>query len=215
MTPTIKVLSRPTPNDERFLERWKEVGTLGDDATILVVDQHTRVDDSLLDRYPKVTHVVSPTTGHTHLAFTPGRAKIVSLKGENDFLTQIRSVSEFTIGLILRLARPLDRHGIRLCGSTLGIVGLGRIGKHVSILATTFGMKVLHVDKDSPKWAWDTLFKTSDFISIHLPEESGEVVTAYLISLMKPSAYLVNTSRPGVVAEASSHRSRGSVAAHG
>ena len=108
------------------------------------------------------------------------------------------------MGLILELARPHDGSiGTLLSNKVLGIVGLGRIGRQLSIIASGFGMRVTHVDKDSPEWAWTALFQRSDFVSIHVPEcpETEGKIGRRLLEQMKPSAFLLNTSRPSVLDE--------------
>ncbi|MEM2876088.1 MAG: 2-hydroxyacid dehydrogenase [Candidatus Bathyarchaeia archaeon] len=101
--------------------------------------------------------------------------------------------------------------GFELRGRVLGIVGLGRIGVKVAERARAFGMKVIAYDPYvNPKDAEEanvklvplrTLLKTSDIISLHcrLTEETRGLIGAEAISLMKPTAILINTSRGGVV----------------
>lgn len=200
---------KPTPGDPRFFERWTEVSPFTDkldQATILLTDHHHPITEELLGKAHRVKYVVSPNTGHTHLRFDPEAhgIQIISLRGETLFLSEVRSVAEFTISLMLRLCRPLDGEiGSILCNKRLGIVGFGRIGKQLSIMASGFGMQISHVDKDSPEWSWNLLFQRSDFISIHLPEcsETRGKIGKKLLSLMKPSSYLINTARPSVLDE--------------
>jgi D-3-phosphoglycerate dehydrogenase len=207
--PKLLILMNPTPGDLRFYERWSEVAeivTETRDAEALLTDHNHPVTIDLLEKMPKLKFVISPNTAHTHLRFDPDARgiKIISLKGEQTFLSEVRSVAEFTMGLILMLARPVHGGvGTLLNNKRLGIVGLGRIGKQLSIIASGFGMRVCHVDKDSPEWAWHFLFKESDFVSLHIPEcqETYGLIGRRWLSLMKPSAFLVNTSRPSVLDE--------------
>ena len=99
-----------------------------------------------------------------------------------------------------------------LRGKTMGIVGFGRIGRRTGELAAAFGMKVIAFSmhqKNPPSYdfEWvkiDEVFKHSDVVSIHCPqtEDNAEMVNRELLSLMKPSAYFINTSRGGLVHEA-------------
>ena len=91
---------------------------------------------------------------------------------------------------------------------TLGIVGYGSIGKCVAQLGLTLGMNVLlysRTKKDAPegcRWVdLETLFAESDVVSLHCPlnEQTQGLVNEHLLSLMKPTAFLINTSRGGVV----------------
>jgi D-3-phosphoglycerate dehydrogenase len=104
----------------------------------------------------------------------------------------------------------------RLDGKTLGIVGVGRIGSRVYRKLRTFGFKILGNDpylseerkaelSDMQFVDKETLFRTSDFITVHTPlmDETRHLVNAKTLSWMKPTAYLINTSRgPMVDAEA-------------
>jgi len=130
------------------------------------------------------------------------------------------ATAELTWGLILALARriPVEDAAIRegnwqhtmgfgLHGRTLGVVGLGRIGTHVAAVGLAFGMEVLawsqHLTAATAASAGatavgkDELFASCDVVTIHykLSERSLGLVGAREIGLMKPTAYLVNTSR--------------------
>jgi phosphoglycerate dehydrogenase-like enzyme len=102
-------------------------------------------------------------------------------------------------------------HGVELYGKTLGLVGFGRIGKWVARLAKAYGMTVLAADpyvKDAEGLAemvpLEELLRRSDFVSLHpvLTPETHHMIGAEQLALMKNTAYLVNTSRGGVVDEA-------------
>lgn len=205
----IELRLRRTPGDPRFHERWREIGPLLElpvyaaKATILVVDQFIEVTDSFLEPFSNLKFVVSPTTGHTHLKadFSSRGIELITLRGETEFLSRIKSVSEFVFRQILTFCRHDDGIGRTLNGAILGIVGLGRIGKQVAFLGSSFGMKVISVDKPSHAWEWRRLFSQSDFISLHLDENESTkgIVTANLLSMMKPTAFLINTARASVL----------------
>jgi len=99
-----------------------------------------------------------------------------------------------------------------LSGNTLGIVGLGQIGQAVARIALAFGMKVIanhkHPDRDGMPGVTfvdlATCFKQADIISLHCPLNPGnkEFVNAALLSTMKKTAFLVNTSRGPLIREA-------------
>ena len=142
------------------------------------------------------------------------------------------SVAEHTIGLVLALSRniPLaDRQlrenkwkktelsGTELYQKTIGIVGLGKIGRQVAIRAQAFGMRVLanvanytqercdDVAKNGiTLTGFDTLLEQSDYISLHCPlvEETRNLFAMDQFRQMRDSAYLINMSRGGVVNEA-------------
>ena len=136
------------------------------------------------------------------------------------------AVAELTIGLMLSLLRhvgPADRGlhqghwvrhtGTRLVGSTIGVVGVGRIGRRVirHLLGGFPGVRILAVDPrpdptlDAVAWVdHDTIWREADVITLHVPltVDTRNLVTARELALMKPSAVLVNTARGGIVNEA-------------
>jgi len=100
---------------------------------------------------------------------------------------------------------------IELVGLTIGIVGYGRIGRAVAQLGSAFGMHVLVNDITTPSDLGgnvksvdlDTLFGQSDFVSLHCPltPQTEKLVSREQLKLMKPSAFLINTSRGPLVDE--------------
>jgi phosphoglycerate dehydrogenase-like enzyme len=138
------------------------------------------------------------------------------------------AVAEHTMGLLLSLARRLSaatmsmkagkwekNHltGTGVAGKTLGIVGFGRIGRQVAIRAQAFGMKILvnqqpltpELKMASDVTAVDLtdLLQQSDFVTLHVPlkPETEKMIGADQLALMKPTAYLINTARGGVIDE--------------
>ncbi len=134
------------------------------------------------------------------------------------------TVAESTLLLMLGLAKQMpiwvaaaragkeptsQMRGMELRGKTLGIVGLGRIGKITSGLASAFGMRVLAYDpyvstSDVAELvSLETVLTQSDFVSLHpvLTPETFHLINAERLKLMKPTAFLVNTSRGGVIDE--------------
>ena len=137
------------------------------------------------------------------------------------------SVAEHTFALILGLAKSIiSQHlGVKaggwprganlpLRGRTLGIAGLGRIGKAVAVRGTAFGMRLLAYDP-IPDTAFaarhhitlvpfERLLAEADFLTLHLPvsEESRYLINRKTLALMKPTAFLINTARGAVVNEA-------------
>jgi phosphoglycerate dehydrogenase-like enzyme len=135
------------------------------------------------------------------------------------------SVSEHTIGVLLTLSRRIhlsrDRvlgrvptatsvRGFELVGKTIGIIGLGRIGRRVARLAEGLGMSVLAAD---PRLSGDGRFRTctlhevltaSDIVSLHVSRRyaEGPLLGARELGFMKPGALLVNVSRAALVDEA-------------
>ena len=104
-----------------------------------------------------------------------------------------------------------DTPQMELGGKTLGIIGFGRIGQAVAKLAQAFGMKVLAYSRReteegraiAPYVTLEELLKQSDFISLHCPlfPETAQMVNEAFLNAMKDGAYLINTSRGGLLDE--------------
>ena len=101
---------------------------------------------------------------------------------------------------------------IEIAGLTLGVVGFGRIGRAVAEVALAFGMKVLAYNTTAPAGMapgvtmvdLDTLFRNSDVVSLHCPltADNKGLMNALRLNQMKPTAFLINTSRGQLVDEA-------------
>ncbi len=138
------------------------------------------------------------------------------------------SVAELVFGHMLSLARHLsyaDRSlregrwekkkllGIELQGKTLGVIGFGRIGQEVWKLAQAFGMSCIAFDPYMPADAiekqgarpgsLEDVLRESDFITIHalLTDETRHMISGEQFEMMKPTAYLINCARGGIVDE--------------
>lgn len=137
-----------------------------------------------------------------------------------------RSVAELTIGQIITLSRFINIAnvtmrdgqwnkkqyvGTEIFGKTLGIIGLGRIGKTVANMAYNLGMNVIYYDilgkidgyENYKFCTFEEVLKNADFISIHIPLERGQ---GYLIgtkefNMMKDRVYFINHARGGLVCE--------------
>lgn len=100
---------------------------------------------------------------------------------------------------------------LELEGKNLGILGYGRIGRALARIGKAFGMRILtddrNLEKDSnddiTRLPVDTLFAQSDILSLHCPltRDTHHVIDAHHLGLMKPTAFLINTSRGGLVCE--------------
>ncbi len=108
----------------------------------------------------------------------------------------------------------MENLGTAISGKTLGIIGMGRIGQSVARKAAAFGMRVIYynrhrlpAEKESELHAeympLDGLLQTSDIVTLHTPytPESHHIIDSHALSLMKPTAILVNTARGACVDE--------------
>ncbi len=140
--------------------------------------------------------------------------------------TNKRSVSELVISFAVQLLRHTPRAGReviegtwrqhvgrQLSQCTVGIIGLGYVGKDLAVLLRAFGCRVLahdildfadfHAQHDVEPMALDGLLKNSDVVTLHLPVDEGtrNILSAERLALMKPDAILINTARGGLIDE--------------
>lgn len=136
------------------------------------------------------------------------------------------AVAELALAHMFTLARHLHKSnvtmrngewnkkaykGIELNGKTLGLIGFGRIAQSLARKAMALGMHIVYNDLAGPNDAIkdcrfvskEVLLQESDFVSLHIPfvKELGAVINKDAFDLMKPSAYLINAARGGVVNE--------------
>lgn len=135
-------------------------------------------------------------------------------------------VADHAIGLMIDLAHGISRHdramrrgewrpqrGVDMWGATLGIVGLGRIGRAVARRAQGFDMRVI-AHEPYPVMEFvtehrielldlDEVLASSDFVTLHLPSmpETERIIDAAKLAVMKPTAFLINTGRGNLVDE--------------
>ena len=148
------------------------------------------------------------------------------IKVMNTPCASTRSVAELTIGQIITIARFVNIAnvtmrdgewnkkkyiGTEIFGKTLGIIGLGRIGKEVAKMATALGMKVIYYDilgkmEGYTRYkfcSFKEVLKNADFLTIHIPydKEKGYLITKKEFDLMKQGVYFVNNARGALVCE--------------
>ena len=139
------------------------------------------------------------------------------------------AAAEMTLALIFAVARQLASanqsvkaghwepgafNGVGMAGRTLGIVGLGRVGREVARRALALGMRVIvnqtrATSELAEEWRVEQvnlrdLLQRADFVSLHVPLRAGNrnLIGAAELALMKPTAYLINTARGGLIDEA-------------
>lgn len=232
--PTILGDGLPAPLLEMFPEDfhvvpWTESPDLQTAAEIdaLVTYGHPTVDGPLLDRFPNVRVVSNHGVGVDHIDVAAAAARKIPVGNTPGCLDQ--ATADMTMALLLATARNVaigDRYarspefthydpsiliGHEVSGSTLGIIGLGRIGKQVARRARAFDMPVLyHNRKPDPaaeaelgvKYAsFPEILSASDFLSLNCPltDETQQLISHREFEQMKPSAVLINMARGGVV----------------
>ena len=212
----VRILTEKLPSETAVAD------ALRGSQVIIPVRERTRFTASLLRALADLEYI-SQTGNHVYhvdMKAATRQGIVVSLAPGGN------STTELTFGLMLAVMRRIaqsDRAmrrgewplllGYVLKGKTLGILGLGRIGKEVAAIAHAFGMKViawgptLTADRaaksDAVFMPLEDLLKAADVVSIHLAlsEQTKNLLNEARLRLMKKSAYLVNTARGAIVDE--------------
>ena len=201
-----------------------ENASLAHDADAIGIFVTSHVTREILDRLPNLKVIAAMSTGFDNIDADACRERNIAVcnvpfYGES-------TVAEFAFGLIFALARkfrPMFERtargdfsrtglvGMDLDGKTLGLIGTGHIGSHLARLAHAAGMKIVAYDPHpKPDLArdyavsyvdLDDLFRQADVISLHVPytEATHHLINAERLRLVKNTAFLINTSRGGVV----------------
>jgi len=186
-------------------------------------------DRAFMEKCPNLLAVASLGAGYD--ACDDAAATEMGIMVMNNSGANSDSVAQHAIGMLLALGKNMIRHdrmmraapgldrmaypGLEATGKTLGIIGLGNIGKRTAKIAKhALGMNVIAYDpyisdadfaaRDAEKADFDTVFSTSDFISVHCPltTETRGMIGADAFGMMKPSAYFITTARGFVHDEA-------------
>ncbi|MGA2200128.1 MAG: hydroxyacid dehydrogenase [Nitrososphaerales archaeon] len=197
------------------------------DYDVVVVRSRTKIDSAVIDRAAKLKLIARPGTGLDNIDLRAANARGIEVVNSPEAL--VEAVAEQVVGLMLALARKTPAAdastrsgrwekerfiGVELRGRTLGIAGIGRIGRRVGEVAKVLGMSVLGYDITEisrdvltsigcTMVDLDTLFSSSDFLTLHVPlsPETRGLVDSRRLSLMKKDAFLINTSRGEVIDE--------------
>lgn len=180
-----------------------------------------QVDRALMDACPNLAVVARCGVGLDNIdvaVATERGVKVVNTPGVNG-----RTVAEHTLSLMLMVVRDLcqsveqvkqnnwnwrnEYAGDELGGKTLGILGMGNIGKRVAHLANAFGMNVVYWSRtEQPDLPYtylpmEEVLRQADLLSLHLPLEPGSapLIGVAELALMKPMSYLINTARGALI----------------
>jgi D-3-phosphoglycerate dehydrogenase len=192
------------------------------DGYDIALDDHSYMPTELVAQCPALRHIVFLGTGaasYMDIAALKQRGITVhTIKGYGD-----TAVAEHTIALMFACCRNVARmdravrsgqwqplEGMQLLGKTLGVIGLGGIGREVARVAKGIGMEVIgwnrtaHADMPVPLMDLDTLLARSDIVSMNLVlgDETRGFLSAERIARMKPGAVFVNTARGALVDQA-------------
>ncbi|MFG2072277.1 D-2-hydroxyacid dehydrogenase family protein [Nonomuraea maritima] len=217
---------RATSFREHFASRDDLVAAVRDCEIVVAMRERTPFPAEVFERLPNLRLLVTTGMSNASIDLEAARAHGVTVCGTGGGSA---STVELTWALILGLARHLVSEttamrtdgpwqrtvGADLHGRTLGLLGLGRIGSAVAAVGRAFGMEVLawsqnltlrrafeHGARLAP--GLDALLAGSDVVSVHLVlgDRTRGLVGERELALMKPTAYLVNTSRAAIVDQA-------------
>ncbi len=200
---------RTPPPPEALLERAQQA-----DALLTTVTE--RVDGELLDAAPSVRAVANLAVGTDNIDLEAAAERGIPVGNTPDVLTD--ATADIAFALLLAVARrivegerevregrwapwhPSHMLGGDLADQTLGIVGWGRIGQAMARRGEGFGMKIVHSSRSSGI-SLEALLEQADYVSVHTPltPETRHLIGAAELKRMKPTAYLINTSRGGTV----------------
>ncbi len=197
------------------------------DAVISLLTE--KFDKNLIDKMQNCKVIANYAVGYNNIDVEYAKKKNIIVTNTPDVLTD--STADLTMALVLTCARRIIEAekflkegkytgwkpelllGIELKDKIFGILGAGRIGTAAAVRARAFGMKIIYTSKKrnddlemktgAKKVALSTLFKTSDFLSIHLPlsKENFHFVNKERMGMLKSTAVLINTSRGEIIDE--------------
>lgn len=184
------------------------------------------IDKDVLDKFKNLKFISTRSTGFDHIDLDECRERGIEVANVPDY--GANTVAEFTFGLMIALVRKINQgydqvrengsfdvsglRGIDLKDKTLGVIGTGHIGRNVVRIAKGFGMDVIAYDKfpdhdfskemDFKYMELDDVFKNSDIITLHVPynKHTHHMIDKQVLEeIVSDNAYLINTSRGGVV----------------
>lgn len=199
------------------------------EASVLILRLGHVIDAQMINKAIKLKYILTPTTGLNHIdrvTCNKKNIKILSLFGESKFLSTIPSTAEHTWALILSLVRKIPeafdsvKDGVwerdlfrshNLNALSLGVLGLGRVGKQVAHIANALNMKVYGYDFKEIDSIPNVkvvaniieLMKVSDILSIHvnLTTKNKLLINKSNLQYAKSGMYIINTSRGELINE--------------
>lgn len=197
------------------------------DAEILLCNK-AEITARVMDAAPQLRFVGVFATGYNNIDLAAAKARGITVCNVPGYSTE--AVAQHTFSLILALAGSIPQYNASvhagdwvrskqftyfkfpqtsLTGKTLGIFGFGAIGQRVAQLGRAFGMHILvhtrspHKCPDEETVCAKELFCRADFLSFHCPltADNAGIINKETLSLMKPTAFLINTARGGLMDE--------------
>lgn len=205
----------------------EELGAKLADVDVLVVRSATKVRKPIIDEAKKAGKLQLVIRGGVGVDnIDVAYAEENGIKVRNTPKASSDSVAELALGHMFALARYIaisnvtmrngewnkkKYEGVELNGKTLGLIGMGRISQAIAKRAVALGMNVIYTDifeiKGLPEcyksMTRDEVLANADFVSLHIPaaKDGKPVIGANELALMKPTAFIINTARGGLVDE--------------
>lgn len=194
-----------------------------ENAIAIICRFGTEINKEIIDKAENLKVIARSSVGADDIDID--YAKSMGIKVVNAPMDNIVSTAEYTFGMMLAIARNIPRAdrdvkdgnvdradlaGMELRGKTLGVIGLGHIGKEVAKRALAFEMEVIVFDPFVDEFKdveivdeLDELLKRSDIITIHVPliEQTRGMINKEAIKKMKKGVILINCARGGIVVE--------------
>lgn len=196
------------------------------DFEIISIFVNSKIDEKVIEHFPNLKFIAARSTGADHIVLEPCRKR--KIKVANVPIYGDNTVAEHTFALILNLSRNIFKsydqikesgsfsikglQGFDLKDKTLGVVGMGNIGRYVAGIAKGFQMKVLALDVHPNKALaknlgfqyvknLEELLANSDIITLHVPlnPDTRHLINKNNIFKIKKGALLINTSRGAVL----------------
>lgn len=201
----------------------KLIAALSGFDVVCMMRERTPIMKPQIDRLPNLKLIITTGAHNASLDVDAAKTRGITVCGTR---SSGHATSELTIGLMLALSRRIvEQHesvrrggwqvglGEDVRGKTLGIIGLGKLGAQVGAIGKALGMNIAAWSQNltdekaaaggAKRLSKEDLFRQSDFITIHykLSPRSTGIVGAAEIALMKPTAFLINTSRGPLIDE--------------
>lgn len=195
------------------------------DYDVMLAIFHAPIDQEIIDAGKKLKLISNYGVGYNNIDIRYARQKGIAVSNTPKAVNN--PTAELAMALMLSAARRVAECNLRvrsekesmwgtmrnlgfgLEGKTLGIIGMGNIGQNVARKAEAFGMHVIYHNSRTEVPGYrrvdlETLLKEADFVSLHTPltPQTRHLIGAHELSLMKPTAILINTARGAVVDEA-------------
>ncbi len=205
----------------------EELARILPEYSAVIVRSPTKLTKELIDAGTNLKFIGRAGVGVDNIDIDAATARGIPVM--NAPRGNIVSTAEHTIALLMTLARRIpqadrsvraerwerkDLKGVELSGKTLGVIGLGRVGREVSQRMLAFAMKVIAVDPYVTAEIatdlgvelvdMDTLLRESDFITVHVPlgADTRSIISKPEINRMRDGVFLINCARGGVIDEA-------------